>query len=228
MQNYVSLETKRTEEEDIYYFDLTQRFLLATVPTQNTTFFVGCIFIHRRLLPQIFSISICSFKFFVFDQQQTHFNTSFFFLVSHNGKIAHFQKYPTANTDYYEEETRKTVCRRALEFVRNDDEVSAEIIEFFEDKKTEKLKLYILDDSSSAENTSAPAEIVPAYKCPTTPAIYIHVSFDSDGDPEYRIICKSRSPVPIFREFLVYQTKFADEIIEGITRKHVSTYVNLR
>ena len=83
--------------------------------------------------------------------------------------------------------------------------------EFLKGTTTEKLKVYALLDAKKEVT-----EVLLAYKCPTNPATYIHVSFhNKDKDrPIYRVIYEIKRPRPTF-ERVMFQLFAVVDIVEG-------------
>jgi hypothetical protein len=109
------------------------------------------------------------------------------------------------------------LCREGFEQVRKN--VQREMnAEFQENGSTEKLKTYVVVDSVS-ENKDDTVYVVPAYKCPTVPAIYIHVNFEDDEEaPIFLVISKTRRAQQFSDAFdlvLDAQIKLVRRIDEG-------------
>lgn len=109
-----------------------------------------------------------------------------------------------------DEEHRRRWCRNAA--------VEAEFrkkIVFLENTDTEMQKFYALDRESV---TQGPAIIIEAYKCPTEPAIYLHITNHNDDNIAWIIIEKS-AYFPLV-DFLTYDLKLVQDIDWGKTYRY--------
>lgn len=119
------------------------------------------------------------------------------FAVSQDGNIQ------AINTDSIPEEERKSRCQGGLAHIL--DTYKESRIDFSQTDETGKLKLYlIINDGLKREE---PFKVLPAYKCPTTPPIYIH-----EG---HLVILKDHTSFPPSIKFQSYNMRISDEINEG-------------
>ena len=83
--------------------------------------------------------------------------------------------------------------------------------EFLKRTATGRLKVYAYVDSEMDK-----VLILPAYKCPTNPAMYVHVNFDhgNQGQSVYQVIYKIKHPRPAF-EHVMFQLRVAVDMVEG-------------
>lgn len=134
--------------------------------------------------------------------------------VSHDGTIPYLEEHPTANTDLFTEDERESRCQEGTEFIQRT--LTKNNFEFLETTKTEKLKLFLLIDSTADTSLDEPLEVLPAYKCPTIPAIYIHVDLiKRKNEPIYRVIFKDSTSFPSAMKLKSYNLRLVDGIKEG-------------
>lgn len=119
----------------------------------------------------------------------------------------------SVNTDALEEEQRRQLCRRATMYA-----VSKPTLEYVENTDTGKLKFYTLD--REAEDGRSLRSVVQAFRCPTKPAIYLHIGDQEDDGHVAWIIEKISIPSPFEErfpplEFLTFDVKLVKSITKG-------------
>ena len=117
------------------------------------------------------------------------------------------------NTDMLGEEQCRRLCREATTHA-----VSKATLRYLEDTDTGKLKFYTLDRET--EDGRSLRSVVQAFRCPTEPAIYLHISVRDDGHHVVWIIEQifvPSTPDEMFPpvEFLTFDVKLVKSITEG-------------
>lgn len=111
-------------------------------------------------------------------------------------------------TDDLSEDERLRMCRRALRNVEYD----YRFVTFLQKEKTERCRLYALH--SDVGERLVGIEVVEAFKCPTKPALYIHVNNQHGNRGRIWIIIKDKKTEPGF-EGAVYNMQTVKNIVEG-------------
>lgn len=100
------------------------------------------------------------------------------------------------------------MCQRGFKLIQNSDQ--GQEISFLENTVTGKLKTYVLAEESGSVN------IVPAYKCPTSPPTYFHIKFTNENEaPLFVVFFNTSPPLRTLNQDVIFRMKIVEAVIEG-------------